>query len=63
MTKPDQTPKFVHPAEKTFAQILDFYGIPWEYEPRTFALETDEDGNVTEAFTPVAPGSTFTRPR
>ena len=32
--------------------MLDFYGIPWEYEPRTFVLEQDEDGRVTEAFTP-----------
>jgi len=52
MTKPEQTTKFVHPAEETFAQILDFYGIPWEYEPRTFPLEWGENGNVTEAFAP-----------
>ncbi len=45
-------PKFVHPAEEVFARILDFYGIPWEYEPRTFPLEWDEAGNVIEAFTP-----------
>ena len=25
---------------------------PWAYEPRTFVLEQDEDGRVTEAFTP-----------
>jgi hypothetical protein len=42
----------VHPSEEVFSRILDFYGIQWEYEPRTFALETDEEGNVTEAFTP-----------
>jgi len=46
------SPNFVHPSEEVFSRILDFYGIQWEYEPRTFALETDEDGNVTEAFTP-----------
>ena len=46
------SPTFVHPSEEVFSRILDFYGIQWEYEPRTFALETDEDGNVTEAFTP-----------
>ena len=45
-------PKFAHPAEATFAQILDFYGIDWQYEPRMFPLEWDEQGNVTEAFTP-----------
>uniref|UniRef100_A0A7C4KIW1 Uncharacterized protein n=1 Tax=Anaerolinea thermolimosa TaxID=229919 RepID=A0A7C4KIW1_9CHLR len=44
--------KFVHPIEEVFAQILDFYGVRWEYEPRTFPLEWDESGNVIEAFTP-----------
>ena len=44
--------RFVHEAEATFAQILDYYGITWEYEPRTFPLEWDESGNVTEAFAP-----------
>ena len=46
------SPNFVHPSEEVFSRILDFYGIQWEYEPRTFALETDENGNITEAFTP-----------
>jgi hypothetical protein len=41
-----------HPSEAEFARILDFYGIRWEYEPRTFALEWDENGQVAEAFTP-----------
>jgi hypothetical protein len=44
--------KFAHPAEETFARILDFYGIEWVYEPRTFPLEWDANGNVTEAFAP-----------
>ncbi len=43
---------FVHPIEEEFARILDFYGIEWQYEPRTFDLEWDEDGKVTLAFTP-----------
>ncbi len=43
---------FSHPVEAEFARILDFYGIPWEYEPRTFVLEQDACGNVTEAFSP-----------
>ena len=30
----------------------DFYGVRWEYEPHTFALEEAEDGRVTEAFSP-----------
>ena len=52
MPEDKPSPKFVHPSEEVFSRILDFYGIQWEYEPRTFALETDEEGNVTEAFTP-----------
>jgi hypothetical protein len=45
-------PQFAHEAEETFARILDFYGIEWEYEPRTFPLEEDAQGNVIEAFAP-----------
>ena len=45
-------PVFAHPAEEIFARILDFYGIRWEYEPHTFPLEWDENGNVTLAFSP-----------
>lgn len=43
---------FMHPSEQEFARVLDFYKIPWQYEPRTFPLEWDSEGNVTEAFTP-----------
>ncbi len=32
--------------------MLDYYGVPWDYEPRTFVLEEDEEGRVIEAFTP-----------
>jgi hypoxanthine phosphoribosyltransferase len=42
---------FAHPAEYEFARILDFYGIDWHYEPRSFPLRWDR-GHVTEAFTP-----------
>ena len=47
-----QTPRFANDAERECARLLDFYGVPWEYEPRTFALAEGEDGRVTEAFTP-----------
>ena len=47
-----QPPCFVHPLEAAFAKILDFYGIEWVYEPRSFPLEWDEQTNVIEAFTP-----------
>jgi hypothetical protein len=26
--------------------------VPWDYEPRTFVLERDDEGRVTSAFTP-----------
>jgi hypoxanthine phosphoribosyltransferase len=42
---------FAHNAEYEFARILDFYGIDWKYEPRSFPLRW-EKGHVTEAFTP-----------
>jgi hypothetical protein len=45
-------PRFVNDAELETAKILDYYRVPWEYEPRTFVLEQDADGNVVEAFTP-----------
>jgi hypothetical protein len=45
-------PVFVHPIEEAFARILDFYGVDWDYEPRTFPLAWDQQGRVTEAFTP-----------
>jgi cytidylate kinase len=43
---------FGHPSEEMFANLLDFYRIRWEYEPRSFPLQWDKDGNITEAFTP-----------
>jgi hypothetical protein len=46
------TPRFANDAERECAKVLDFYGVRWDYEPRTFVLEQDEDGRVTEAFTP-----------
>src|SRR6266496_3738030 len=45
-------PAFANPAEVECAKILDFYGLEWKYEPRSFVLETDDQGRVIEAFTP-----------
>jgi hypoxanthine phosphoribosyltransferase len=45
-------PRFANDAELECAKLLDYYGIPWEYEPHTFVLEQDEDGRVAEAFSP-----------
>ena len=43
---------FKHPAEEEFANILDMYGIEWQYEPKTFPVGWDAEGNVTMAFSP-----------
>ncbi len=43
---------FAHRSERQFAQLLDFYQIEWQYEPRSFDLEWDKDGNVIKRFTP-----------
>ena len=42
---------FAHPSELEFAQILNFYGLKWEYEPRSFALRYDGD-KIAEMMTP-----------
>ncbi|MGV8082567.1 MAG: hypothetical protein AB2L09_02875 [Coriobacteriia bacterium] len=47
----DEIP-FAHESERAAAKILDFYRIRWLYEPRTFPLEWDEEGNVIASFTP-----------
>ena len=44
--------RFAHNSERQFAKLLDFYGIEWEYEPRTFVLEWDREGRPAQAFTP-----------
>jgi cytidylate kinase len=43
---------FANPSEEMFANLLDFYRIAWEYEPRSFPVQWDRDGRVLEAFTP-----------
>ena len=47
-----EPPRFANEAELECAKVLDYYGVPWEYEPRTFVLERDPEGRVIEAFTP-----------
>ncbi len=49
---PKEEASFMHPSEEEFAKMLDFYQIKWEYESKTFPLEWDSEGNVTEAFAP-----------
>ena len=44
--------RFAHESEEEFARLLDFYGVRWQYEPRTFPLQRGEDGRIIEAFSP-----------
>lgn len=43
---------FANQSEEIFANLLDFYRIAWEYEPRSFPIQYDRDGAATEFFTP-----------
>ena len=52
MSVKNGAPEFVHPVEAIFAQMLNHYGINWQYEPRTFVLAADTAGEIIEAFTP-----------
>lgn len=47
-----EAPRFANEAELQCARILDYHGVPWLYEPRTFVLERDAEGRVLQAFTP-----------
>ena len=44
--------EFVFRWEEEFARILDDHEISWQYKPRTFAVEWDEEGNFVDCFTP-----------
>lgn len=43
---------FAHPSEEEFVKILDMHNIQWEYEPTTFPLEWDAEGDIIQAFSP-----------
>lgn len=43
---------FAHASERVAAEILDFYHIKWLYEPRTFPIQWDGQGNVIASFSP-----------
>ncbi|WP_312712630.1 cytidylate kinase family protein [Proteiniclasticum ruminis] len=43
---------FKNTSEEEFAKVLDLYDFEWDYEPRTFPLEWDLEGNITKAFSP-----------
>ncbi len=43
---------FAHASERVAAEILDFYKVRWLYEPTTFPIQWDGEGNVIASFTP-----------
>ena len=45
-------PRFAHESEAELARILDFYQVRWQYEPRTFPVLWNLDGQVVESFSP-----------
>lgn len=47
-----KTAVFKNDTEEEFARILDMYNIEWLYEPKTFPVEWDAEGNVTMAISP-----------
>ena len=47
-----EKPRFANDVEVECAKLLDYYRVPWDYEPRTFVLEQAEDGTIVEAFKP-----------
>ena len=44
--------RFAHASEAEMARILDFYQVRWEYEPTTFPILWNLDGDVVESFAP-----------
>jgi hypoxanthine phosphoribosyltransferase len=43
---------FAHASEAEMSRILDFYAVRWEYEPHTFPIMWNLDGDVVESFSP-----------
>ncbi len=44
--------RFAHASEAEMARILDFYAVRWEYEPTTFPILWNLEGEVVESFAP-----------
>jgi hypothetical protein len=51
LLRSERTP-FAHASERQFAQLLDFYQLDWSYEPTSFDIQWDREGNVVQRFTP-----------
>jgi hypothetical protein len=52
VSRPPDRPSFAHASEAELARILDFYEVRWAYEPDTFPIGWNLDGNVVESFAP-----------
>ena len=48
----DPSTPFAHASEAEMARILDFYAVRWDYEPHTFPILWNLDGDVVESFAP-----------
>ena len=48
----DVATPFAHASEAEMARILDFYAVRWDYEPDTFPILWNLDGDVVESFSP-----------
>lgn len=48
----DPSTPFAHASEAEMARILDFYAVRWVYEPETFPILWNLDGDVVESFSP-----------
>jgi hypothetical protein len=48
----EAVPAFAHASEAEMGRILDFYGITWHYEPHTFPILWNLEGDVVESFSP-----------
>lgn len=44
--------RFAHDSERRLAELFDFFGIVWEYEPVQFVLHWDEHGRPRSSFRP-----------
>jgi hypothetical protein len=47
-----QEAPFAHESERRFAELLDFYGVRWDYEPVEFVLDWHKDGTAKAGFRP-----------
>jgi hypoxanthine phosphoribosyltransferase len=48
----DPSTPFAHASEAEMARILDFYAVRWDYEPHTFPILWNLEGDVVESFAP-----------